>query len=169
MQLSVVGHLFGYLTRKKKDGIEVTYKKFRSKGKNAFEKRSGADGIIQIQVFSNYDNQLPIFSKGILFQAKTFSNSDRNRMQIQKRNMREFAGDKGAIITFHPTGEIFAYSGENELNEKSFDQFLAVDFLNCKEGVIGLRFDSTKSELYYPNSNTISNQSLEHILSITVN
>src|SRR5258706_12006601 len=44
----------------------VDYKKFRGRGRDAFEKTSGADGIFQLEVTIGLEK----FFKGVLFQAK---------------------------------------------------------------------------------------------------
>jgi hypothetical protein len=61
--------------------LKISSKKIRGRGPGAPEKRLGADGIFQIQIFKDDKS---IFSKGLPFQSKK-TNSDTRKSVIQAK------------------------------------------------------------------------------------
>ena len=77
----------------------VRYKKFRGRGRGAFERRSGADGIFQIEVTRG---DLKDF-KGLLFQAKKAGSPD-GQLASQVERMEGLSAGSTAVIEYGPRG-----------------------------------------------------------------
>jgi len=124
--------------------------KIRGRGPGAPEKRTGADGIFQIEI-TDADGSL-LRRKGLPFQAKKgWSTADRTLVQ-QTRAMLELTGD-GIVIDYTSSGytschasAVIAAHGRKRAAIRSktihsLGQTLGVEFLDCKIGKKGLFYD----------------------------
>jgi hypothetical protein len=134
----------------------MRYKKFRGRGYRAFEKESGADGILQIEV--NLGSVVQF--KGLLFQAKKLGHLNGN-LEAQVRRMEELAPGGSAIFEYGP--EIYrAIAGQDYLARVRLDKsgvastfhrlgdFLALDFLACTHGLRGVYYNANRGLLNLP-------------------
>ena len=131
----------------------VRYRKFRSKGKNALESTSGADGIIQVELEDSSMEEK--FYKGLLFQAKKEGRVD--GLATQTRKMEELQPAGSAIIVFGPDGyrglksQNYKENGKTELDQAPpLSEFLSDHFLICNVGIVGMYFDPDKKILIVP-------------------
>jgi hypothetical protein len=134
----------------------VTYKKFRGRGRDAFEKSSGADGIIQIETAVRDAT----FFKGVLFQAKKGQGLRNEKLKEQLRAIEGLAPGGSAVISFGPNG-YFGIRGTDYLNPDTmlvgsmirrmsplasfFD-----GFLECSSGLRDLYYDAVRERLLLP-------------------
>lgn len=136
----------------------VQYKKFGGRGKNAFEKESGADGIVQVEVHGPAGD---IATKGVLFQAKKASGSSRSDLRDQVRKMEDLAPRGSAVFEFGPNGYRAAASTvilREITNEPrriphphdSIGEYLAEQFLLCVSGLRGMYYDAVRKILVVP-------------------
>jgi len=145
---------------------QVTYKKFRGRGRGAFEKRSGADGIVQVEVTRGSE----VHFKGLLFQAKKLGLLN-GELESQVKRMEKMAPNGSAVFEYRPDS-YRAISGHDYL-ENSSDQaskapklrtlgeFLARDFLSCKYGLRSMHYDASRGLLNLPDG-TAHRVSLGH-------
>jgi hypothetical protein len=140
----------------------IRYKKFRGRGKGAFEKRSGADGIIDIEVTTNGEK----LYKGLLFQAKKDGLRGDAKLTEQVRNMESLAKGGSAIFDYGRDGYraipggIFLKSRSDrqsfiERNEHPLGSFLGDEFLSCSSGLRGMYFDAVRELLLVPGRGAI--------------
>lgn len=134
----------------------MSYKKFRGHGPGAFEKESGADGIMQVEVTLGSKVQF----KGLLFQAKKIGQLDGN-LESQVKRMEEIASRGSAVFEYGPDS-YRAISGHDYLAEASsgrprtapqlrpLGEFLAGDFLSCNYGLRGMHYDALRGLLSVP-------------------
>ncbi len=139
--------------------VRTTYRKFRGRGPGALEKRTGADGIFQIEV---RDSEGSItYQKGLLFQAKNdWSGLDSNLLAQTSRLSKMPNG--GIAINYTPRG-YFAARAESivqaegnrshlpENSELPLAEILADSFVPCKIGIQGMYYDAVRRILYLPN------------------
>jgi hypothetical protein len=131
----------------------VRYKKFRGRSKNAFEKRSGADGIIQIEVTLN-PRRVKIY-KGLLFQAKKKLLGFNAKTVGQVQAMEKIAPGGSALFLYVPNG-FGAISGATYLERSAaltvphLGSFLGDRFLPCKSGLRGMYYDAVRELLLVP-------------------
>ncbi len=133
----------------------VDYKKFGGRGKGAFEKTSGADGIFQVEITLG---EQKIF-KGMLFQAKKIGSNGKLVSQIER--MEHLAASSSAVFEYGPD-EYRGVSGADYLKSnavngekstatyKSLGLFLADDFLPCGCGLRGIYYDAVRGLLITP-------------------
>jgi hypothetical protein len=132
---------------------KIYYRKVRGRGPGAPEKRSGADGIFQIDV-SDADGQV-IRRKGLPFQAKKgWSAADRNLVS-QARTMLDKMGD-GIVIDYAGHGYtacrasvVIDARGRKTAAMRAgavhpLGQTLGNEFLDCNIGKDGLFYDPDK-------------------------
>ncbi len=135
----------------------VRYKKFRGRGKGAFEKRSGADGIIDIEVTSNGAK----LYKGLLFQAKKGDLRADADLTEQVRNMESLAKGSSAVFDYRKDGyravpgDVFLERGPDrriliQRNEHPLGAFLGDEFLPCSKGLRGMYYDAVRELLLVP-------------------
>jgi hypothetical protein len=130
----------------------VRYTKFRGRGKNPFEKRSGADGIVQVEV--TLAPGVKIY-KGLLFQAKKNLLGFNAKTVGQVRTMEEIAPGGSALFLYTPD-EYRAISGTTYLERSdavelpSLGDFLGKGFLPCKNGLRGMYYDAIRDLLLVP-------------------
>jgi hypothetical protein len=135
----------------------IRYKKFRGRAKGAFENRSGADGIIQIEVTTDRQK----FYKGLLFQAKKGSLRVDAEVTGQVRKMEELAPGGSAVFEYRKDGyraipgDIFLENTPDrrisiQRNEHPLGSFLGDEFLPCTEGLRGMYFDAVRELLLVP-------------------
>lgn len=134
----------------------IGYKKFRGRGANAFEKKAGADGIIQVEATLR---DVTLF-KGVLFQAKKvdrFRNAD---LKGQVEAIEGIAPGGSAVIVYGPTGYV-AIKGTEYLHPEEglvgpvikkmrpLPSFLD-EFLECKNGLRGMYYEARRKRLVLP-------------------
>lgn len=121
------------------------------------ESKIGADGIIQIAVYDKGGRLLE--TKGLLFQAKKTTNKDKIKLEKQIQDMKNVAGGKAcAIFIYDEVSGFFAKGVDefrfedlnNKITKQKLQSFISNDFLDCKVGVKGLRYDRRTGELYRP-------------------
>jgi len=141
----------------------VRYKKFRGRGPGAFEKRSGADGIFQVEV----NNSLTIRFKGLLFQAKKGRDLNGNLVE-QVASMERIATNGSAVFEYGPD-EYRGISGKDYLEAQQtrasrsavrdklqpLGTFLGREFLGCAVGLRDLYYEATRGHLWRPDGSAI--------------
>jgi hypothetical protein len=125
---------------------KIEYKKFRGRGKDAFESKIGADGIVQISI---YRKSSPIFRKGILFQAKKENSSSIRDLKIQIEKMNKINPNLGSVFIYSDRGYRGFSSLDTEKTE-TLSNFLVEKFLGCKVGLEDCYFDFIKKQLSIP-------------------
>ena len=130
--------------------VRTYYKKVRGRGPGAPERTTGSDGIFQIEVIG--PNQVPVWTKGLPFQAKKQWVGTNSRLVTQARDMLGKAG-QGLVIDYSPDGykacpaaAVLDHGGRAQaLSEgrmfRPLGQILGNDFLDCTIGVEGLTYD----------------------------
>jgi hypothetical protein len=150
---SLLGHFLGNLITDKQyfeqsEKIyewEISYNKFRGRGKNALESIVGADAIITFEIIDNISNNKTV--KSILFQAKKEGNS--SGLKKQKDLMNKFAKGGNFIFTCGPNG----YFAQDNIDDEKvrIGNFLADQFVACTIGIQGMFYDDKKKELITKN------------------
>jgi hypothetical protein len=166
---SLVGDFLGNLrTRTHKTVIEeqvyewrILYKKFRGRGKGAYEKIIGADAIITYEVANLTTGDKTI--KSIIFQAKKLNNVE--GLKTQQNKMTRVAPAGNFVLICTPNGYFTEQKGVEQ--RKRIGDFLADDFLACHTGIEGMAFDPLKKELRYGIQNIVHVE-LEHRLTIDI-
>lgn len=136
----------------------VRYKKFRGRGYKAFEKESGADGIIQVEV-SQGSKEEAIY-KGLLFQAKKNSLRRDTKLIEQVGNMERIA-PRASVIFVYRSDAYHAVDGDDYLKEsmgqstanrvgRQLGSYLGKEFLPCESGLRGMYYDGVRSKLLVP-------------------
>ncbi len=115
---------------------KFTYNKFRGRGLDALESKSGADGIVTIEI----ENNNTIRYKSFVFQAKKVGN---NAVGEQEKLMNKHIPGGNVIFRYGPNG----YNVENYKDEMSICKFISNVFLKCEFGIEDLRYDSKKNTL----------------------
>jgi hypothetical protein len=134
----------------------VSYKKFRGRGQGAYEKTSGADGIIQVEATVRDETHF----KGVLFQAKKGEQFRTTELTKQVEAIEKTAPGGSAIILYRPTGYVaikgteFLHSGEG-LVGPVIKRMLPLgsffdDFLECKNGLRGMYYEAVRERLVLP-------------------
>lgn len=163
---TLTGHLGGQLQTRRTRNIlvnghqwrwRVRYTKFRGRGRNAFEKRSGADGIVELEVVRTAE-QIALY-KGMLFQAKKIVGNRDARLIEQVGKMEQIAVGSSAVFEYGPNG-YFAGDGRLYLRDQDpaalreqrlpLGSFLGDRFLPCESGLRGMYYDGVRGELLVP-------------------
>ncbi|MGH9739390.1 MAG: hypothetical protein ACRD4X_12525 [Candidatus Acidiferrales bacterium] len=137
----------------------VRYKKFRGRGPNAFESRSGADGIIVIEVTTTANGES--LYKSLLFQAKKGDLRLNADVIEQVRKMERIAHGSSAVFEYREDGYravpgtffLERKSDRRALvreNEHPLGSFLGDEFLPCNSGVRGMYYDAVRERLLIP-------------------
>lgn len=148
----------------------IRYKKFRGRGRGAYEKGSGADGIVQVEATDGQATHI----KGLLFQAKKVGRLD-GRLAGQVERMEALATGGSSIFEYGPD-QYRAVDGREYLREIESQQpqavalvplgdFLAKAFLGCTSGLLGMYFDAVRGLLLLPDG-TAHHVSLAHRIGI---
>lgn len=116
--------------------FRFNYNKFRGRGNNALEKKTGADGIVTIEIERNNF----IEYKSFVFQAKKVGN---NSSKVQEKKMNDLLPNGNVVFRYGPKG----YKVEKYKEDLSICEFISSVFLKCKFGIEGLRYDSNKNTL----------------------
>jgi hypothetical protein len=166
----------------KQDGVHyqwrVIYKKTRGKGTEAAEKRTGADGVFQVEVQPHNDSLL-VYYKGILFQAKKHAGSSRSDLIHQVENMEQIAPGGSALFEFGPEGYrgaagrvILADKERNPTRiphpDEPLGNFLADQFLPCGAGLRGMYYDFAQKTLLVPQEGIVKRISLRNLIEVKV-
>ncbi len=138
---TITGDFLGNLRSKgwielNKFGYKLTYNKFRGRGSNALESKTGADGIVTIEIEKNNS----IRYKSFVFQAKKIGNYS---LGEQEALMNNHLPDCNVIFRYGPKG----YKVENYKEEMSICKFISNVFLKCEFGMEDLRYDHKKNIL----------------------
>lgn len=136
---------------------QVTYKKFRGKGKGADEKLFGADGIFEIAVQDQRTGTR--FVKGLLFQAKKKGDTRKKKLEEQAKHMERIVPGGAAIFEYGPS----QYSAWDAIESapdltvadagkriSRLGDYLANRFLTCKVGKLGIYYDAVGRSLVVP-------------------
>jgi len=137
----------------------VRTRKFGSGGKASEERRTGADGIVEIEVRHLPSGMLDL--KGLLVQAKKEWSGADPRLAGQVRRMEELAPGCSAAVDYSPRGYSAAAGTvvlEAEGNRRRvpdsdvvpLGDFLADRFLPCEVGLRGLYYDARRELLHLP-------------------
>ncbi|HKY22042.1 MAG TPA: hypothetical protein VJM31_12565 [Vicinamibacterales bacterium] len=130
--------------------VSISHTKLRGRGKNAPEKRFGADGLFQIEMTDAEGRS--IRRKGLPFQCKKRWSGPNQQLVKQCADMESEVGS-GLVIDFSPNGytacmavDAIQAGGSRRRAQvsgkmKQLGQTLANDFLNCTIGQIGLFYD----------------------------
>jgi hypothetical protein len=137
----------------------IRYKKFRGRGLGAFEKESGADGIVQIEVRQGQERgQEKVQFKGLLFQAKKPGRRNR-QLSDQVERMEKIAPGGSAVFEYGPKsyraipGDHYIAFGRRNRKASTgqpIGRFLAQDFLPCAHGKKGMHYDANRLLLILP-------------------
>lgn len=142
---------------------KIKYHKFRGRGKGAYEKKVGADGIITIEIQKNGIRE----TKSIIFQAKKKGN---NQTTNQLSKMKSTLPDGNMMIVFSPDG-YFGETGDGFTNDRNLKtrigDYLADVFVECKNGQWGVEYDGIKNELKTL-ERSIPSANINHKLSIEI-
>lgn len=146
---SLTGDYFSQLRR---DWVEfddwawrITYRKFRGRGKGAYEKEVGADGIFSIEIKKNDQ----IDTKSIIFQSKKVGN---DKIQEQLRKMEETLPQGNMVLSFSPDGyygiigQDYNREDKKELTKRIGD-FWGDVFIGCQHGQWGVSYDTNTNKL----------------------
>ena len=137
----------------------IRARKFGSGGRGSEEKRTGADGIVEIEV--RHLSTGLVERKSLLVQAKKeWSGTDRTLLD-QVRKMEGIAAHSSAAIIYSPSGYQgvdggYVLSAEGDRRQLSDNQvlplgvFLADRFLACEVGCRGLYYDPRRQLLHLP-------------------
>jgi hypothetical protein len=164
---TLTGHLGAQLQRSWSHAVTVSdrrwrwrirYKKFRGRGRGAFEKESGADGIVQIEI----DDAGVLITKALLFQAKKGDSRRDSRLADQVEKMESLADHASAVFEYRATGYT-AISGAALLRSVAADaiasrdevrqplgSYLGETYLECRSGLRGMYFDAIRQLLIVP-------------------
>jgi|HubBroStandDraft_6_1064221.scaffolds.fasta_scaffold01137_5 hypothetical protein len=134
----------------------VSYKKFRGRGRGAYESKSGADGIIQVEAALRDET----FFKGVLFQAKKGGEFRTTELTKQVEAIEKIAPGGSAIILYRPTsyvavkGTEFLHPGEGLVGPvikrmRPLGSFFD-EFLECKNGLRGMYYEAVRERLVLP-------------------
>jgi hypothetical protein len=135
----------------------IRYKKFRGRGPDAFERKSGADGIVQVEVTLRDET----FFKGVLFQAKKGDRLGNGDLKEQVEAIEDLAPGGSAVFLYKPNGGYTAIKGTEYLHSDErlvgklvykmqplasfFDEFL-----ECKSGLRGMYYEALRDKLLVP-------------------
>ena len=148
------------------DGVwrwRIRYRKFGSGGEGSEESVLGADGIFQVEIHGRLGERIE--AKGLLFQSKKESNTQRAAMYGQLADMEELVpnGMLRCSSCPKPTEAFPAPSPCTTWREnvafpdhpfQSLDQFLVDSFLACSVGREKLYYDFDRAVLVVPNRTT---------------
>ena len=134
----------------------ITYKKFRSKGRDAEEKILGADGIVQLELINEQSKTLE--AKGLLFQAKKTGNRDWAKLKEQCESMEKIAKNCSAVFEYGEE-QYVSYSARQLILSTAIDRtririgdYLADRFMACSVGKRGLYYDAVRHVLIVPHA-----------------
>ncbi len=135
-----------------------TYRKIRGRGPKAPEKSIGADGIFHMEVFGA-DGEL-LRQKGLLFQAKMGTKpSGGMKMREQMECLIRFRR-ASILLEYGPHG--YSATPVDDLPQddnnwryrravtRPLADVLGSDFVHCRIGQLGLRFDHNRECLLFP-------------------
>ena len=143
---------FHYENNEKKYEWKTYYKKIRGRGKNAPEKKLGADGIFQIEI---KENNKVIFTKGLPFQSKKNWNFKDKKLVEQLENVLEHT-ETGIVVDYQKSGYTACdakyavkYEGRkkeliNRNHIYSLAHVIGSLFLTCKIGKKGLFYNDNE-------------------------
>jgi hypothetical protein len=145
----VDGKLIGWKTR---------YRKLRGRGPGAPEKRTGADGVFEIEL----EDDAGIRSRKTLpFQAKndasSYGDSD---LREQAKQLTDLPGS-GIVINYRADGyvvvpaEAVAKGTATKKIERPLEESLGGDFLECTTGSAAYIFDPTRQEFLQPSGSIL--------------
>lgn len=134
------------LTNGERWGWRVATRKFRGHGEGATESLIGADGIVQIEIFSS---STVLLRKGILFQAKKNWQHRDGNLAKQARLMERVAPLGSVVFNYEPdrytaVPSTFVIGSEGSpagMPIKRLGVFLGGDFLSCAVGRFDTYFD----------------------------
>lgn len=162
----LTGHLFGLMKIEEQtieiDDVEIggtwkwtiDFKKFGGRGKGATESIIGADGIFELHLYRGND----VVSKSLLFQSKLdWSNKD-EKLYLQCSKLLTWLG--AAILINYRQDDFETYSIDQVLSNhglkpsinKSLQELLGTDFLDCLIGDSDLEYDAFKKKLIWLDS-----------------
>lgn len=138
----------------------VVARKFGSGGRSSLERRTGADGIIELEI------QLTsgvILRKGVLIQAKKLWRGTDERLLGQINDMENLAPggsialdySPGAYIAVPASAVIAAKGNRKEIPsavQLSFGDFLADQFLTCLVGLRGMHVEPRRLQVHFGRS-----------------
>lgn len=135
--------------------FQTTHRKLRSKGRNVPEKKFGADGIFQLDVFD--ERGRPLRRKGLLFQCKKHWTRTNQGLLEQTRKMSTYSLD-AIVIDFRQDGyravsasEVIRAGGDRHKVRHGanlpLSKVLGVDFVECRRGEVGLYWDAEAEAL----------------------
>jgi len=133
--------------------------KFGSGGLSSQERRTGADGIIEIEVLHHSTGNVE--HKSLLVQAKKEWTGTDSRLVQQVERMESLVPGSSAAIDYGPRGysgvsghDILQSHGNRRLLSdrqiSPLGDFLADQFLTCHVGVQGLFYDPRRKQLHLP-------------------
>ncbi len=134
-------------------------RKFTSGGLNSEEKQTGADGIIEVEIWHEATGRVE--SKGLLVQAKKAWSGRNKKLFEQVGDMERLAPGSSAAFDYQATGyrgvdgrSVLVADGDRKRLAESEDlplgEFLADRFLVCKVGLRGLHYDARRQLLHLP-------------------
>lgn len=160
-------------------GWRIRYRKLTSGGEESEEHVIGADGIFQIEIYGR--NRKRIEQKGLLFQSKKHTNTNRAETYRQLGDMEKLVPNGSALIEFGPDKyraipsatvaqhrDRFSYPN---MPFQPLDEFLADAFIGCEVGKKKLYYDFDRRILIVPSKTDavdLYNVRLNHKLTIEV-
>jgi hypothetical protein len=141
------------------------------------ESKIGADGLIQIKVYDKKSGKL-LETKGLLFQAKKTSYSNKKKLEQQITKMENTAGQNGCAVFIYDTDSGFSAQSTSEVdyetlwnsgNQTKLNKYLSNEFLDCKVGSMALSYDRRKGILFTPEEKLpVQNKDNLNVASIVV-
>jgi hypothetical protein len=140
---SLLGDYLGNLRTDKRKFIkghgeydwEILYHKLQGRGKNAYEKSTGADAVITFEIVNNVTKKRSV--KSLIFQAKKEGN--KAGLKNQKDLMDKIAKGGNFIFTCSENG--YYAQTEIEGEKTNIGDFIAYKFIECKIGIDGFEYD----------------------------
>ncbi len=146
-----------YFEGKSEYDWEILYHKMQGRGKNAYEKSTGADAIITFEIENKVKKRRTV--KSLIFQAKKEGNT--TGLQNQKKLMDNIALGGNFVFTCAETG----YYAQTEIGgaKTSIGQFLAYQFIECNIGIEDFEYDE-KNELLINKGRYIEKVKLDEVV-----
>lgn len=157
-------------------GWRVTHYKIGGRGKGAPEKKLGADGVFQLEVF-NEEGQV-LRRKALLFQAKKRWRGTDRSLFGQARQMSEYA-ESAIVIDYEPSGfkavsgiDVIEARGSRRAlrpgSEIRLAEVLGDDFVRCRRGEIGVYWNPETHTLARDTGVLMPGLIPSHIITTTV-
>jgi len=138
---------------------KITANFLRGRGPNAIQSKTGADGIISLNINSGNAH---IQTKSIIFQAKKKGNGTSLKTQIE--NMNSILPYGNMVIIYSKNG-YFGQTGKDydkAKNNIKFGNYLSDIFLGCYNGQWGVYYDRELKRIIFDDDKNSINSIIEY-------